>query len=431
MLRNMKQTLIEWKMREERLPMLLLGARQVGKTYLLKEFGREYYKDVVYINFEQEPGMRSLFDRDLKPERIISEIEMTLMRKIDPEHTLIIWDEIQLEMRAVTVLKYFAESSTQYHIVGAGSLLGVALNRETFSFPVGKVTMHYLYPLTFDEFLRGIGQEMALPLIASAYAANEPLSDIVHEQLLERYTQYLYTGGMPAAINEFVRCKLSVIDFDRSVLENILNAYIADMSKYTTRSEVLKVQAIYRSIPNQLAGDSRKFKYSLVEKDARGTTYGSSIEWLLLSQVSIECPMINRPEIPLAGYREDKHFKLYLSDVGLLMNMARIPYLTRARENELNLFKGPVTENYVAQQLKAKGYQLYYWKNNTHEVDFIIQKGDSIIPIEVKSSTNTRSRSLREFVRQYGSAESIRLSKKNFGYVDGIRSIPLYAAYLI
>ena len=318
-----------------------------------------------------------------------------------------------------------------YHIIGAGSLLGVALNREDYSFPVGKVEMHYLYPLTFDEFLRGIGLELMLPRIEEAFHKNEALPTVIHEQLIERYTQYLYVGGMPAAINEFSRTGLNIVDFDRSVHENIINAYIAYMSKYTSKSEVLKVQAIYRSIPDQLAGDQRKFKYNLVEKGAKALTFGSSIEWLLLSQVSIQCDLINRGEIPLSVYKEPKSFKLYFSDVGLLMAITRIPYMTMVRENEHNLFKGAITENYVAQQLKAKGYDLYYWKNNTNEVDFILQKDEAVIPLEVKASVNKRSRSLMEYIREYHPKQSIRVSKRNFGSADGIKSIPLYSVYLI
>lgn len=431
MFRHKKIDLKAWKEKENRMPLLLLGARQVGKTYLIKEFAAECYKDYVYINFELEPQMKSLFDKDLVPERILKDIELTYMKKIDVKSTLIIFDEIQLEMRAVTALKYFAESQVHYHVIGAGSLLGVALNRESYSFPVGKVEMHYLYPLTFDEFLMGVGSEMFLPRIEEAFNNDEALPEVIHDQLLEKYTQYLYVGGMPAAVNEFNRCGLNIVEFDRQVHENIVNAYIADMSKYTTKVEVMKVQAIYRSIPDQLAGDQRKFKYSVVEKGAKALTYGSSIEWLILSQVSLECSMVNRGEIPLSVYKDPKGFKLYFSDVGLLMAITRVPYMTMVRENEHSLFKGAVTENYVAQHLRARGYDLYYWKNNTSEVDFILQKDEFVIPIEVKASTNKRSRSLKEYIRQYQPHQSIRISKRNFGFSDGIKSVPLYAVYLI
>lgn len=429
--RNKMIDLIEWKNKKNRLPLILVGARQVGKTYLLNEFASKNYTNSIYINFELEPQMKSLFDKDLKPDRILSDIELIYMKKIVPEETLIIFDEIQLEMRAVTALKYFAESSKDFHIVGAGSLLGVAIQRENYSFPVGKVEIHNLYPFTFDEFLKGIGAEAYLPRIKASYDSNEALQEMIHEQLIEMYTQYLYVGGMPAAIKEFNRANKSIVDFDRTVQTNLINAYIADMSKYTTTSEVMKVQAIYRSIPDQLAGDQRKFKYSVVEKGAKSLTYGSSIEWLLLSSIAIECDMVNRGEIPLSVYRDPKSFKLYFSDVGLLMAMTRVPYLTVVKEDEHNLFKGAITESYVAEQFKAKGYDLFYWKDNANEVDFLLQKESEIIPIEVKASTNTRSRSLKEYIRQYHPKYSIRISKKNFGMSEGIKSVPLYAVYLI
>jgi len=429
--RNKMMDLIEWKHKKNRLPLLLVGARQVGKTYLLNEFASKHYSNSIYINFELDPQMKSLFDKDLKPDRILSDIELIYMKKIVPEETLIIFDEIQLEMRAVTALKYFAESLEDYHIVGAGSLLGVAIQRENYSFPVGKVEIHNLYPFTFDEFLKGVGADAYLPRIKASYDHNEALPDVIHDQLIDKYKQYLYVGGMPAAIREFNRVNQSIIDFDRMVQTNLINAYIADMSKYTTSGEVLKVQAIYRSIPDQLAGDQRKFKYSVVEKGAKALTYGSSIEWLLLSAIAIECDMVNRGEIPLSVYRDPKSFKLYFSDVGLLMAMTRVPYITVAKDDEHNLFKGAITESYVAQQLKSKGYDLFYWKDNANEVDFLLQKESDIIPIEVKASTNTRSRSLKEYIRQYRPKVSIRISKKNFGLSEGIKSVPLYAVYLI
>ena len=429
--RNKMIDLIEWKNKKNRLPLLLVGARQVGKTYLLNEFASKNYTNSIYINFELEPQMKTLFDKDLKPDRILSDIELIYMKKIVPEETLIIFDEIQLEIRAVTAFKYFAESSKDFHIVGAGSLLGVAIQRENYSFPVGKVEIHNLYPFTFDEFLKGIGAEAYLPRIKASYDSNEALQEMIHEQLIEMYTQYLYVGGMPAAIKEFNRVNKSIVDFDRTVQTNLINAYIADMSKYTTTSELMKVQAIFRSIPDQLAGDQRKFKYSVVEKGAKSLTYGSSIEWLLLCLIAIECDMVNRGEIPLSVYRDPKSFKLYFSDVGLLMAMTRVPYLTVVKEDEHNLFKGAITESYVAEQFKAKGYDLFYWKDNASEVDFLLQKESEIIPIEVKASTNTRSRSLKEYIRQYHPKYSIRISKKNFGMSEGIKSVPLYAVHLI
>lgn len=431
MLRNRMKELITWKSQNTRNPLLLLGARQVGKTYLLLDFAKSEYEDYIYINLEKEPLLSTLFDKDLDPMRILSEIELNYMKKIDPDNTLIIIDEIQMEMKAVTALKYFSEECSNYHIVCAGSLLGVAINREEYSFPVGKVEFHYLYPFTFDEFLQGTGMEHYLPKINECYSQNIAMPELAHHSLIDLYKQYLYVGGMPAAICAYLNCNKDIVAFDRSVHQNIINAYIADMSKYTSIAEVMKVQAIYKSIPDQLAGNYNKFKYSRVEKGAKALTYGSSIEWLLLSQVSIECPMVSRGEIPLSVYKESKYFKLYLSDIGLLMAMTNVPYIIMVRDSEHNLFKGAITENYVAQQLRAKGHDLYYWKHNTHEVDFILQNEDQIIPIEVKTAANTRSRSLKEYIRVYEPKVSIRISTKNFGMSDSIRSIPLYAVYCI
>jgi len=273
--------------------------------------------------------------------------------------------------------------------------------------------------------------DMYLERIKYCYINNESMPAQVHDTLMELYKHYLYVGGMPAAINNYKFCERDLVKFDRMVHSNITNAYLADMSKYTTSSEVLKVQKIFLSIPDQLAGDNRKFKYALIEKGAKASTYGSSIEWLLLSQISLECSMINRCEIPLSVYKDSKHFKLYMSDVGLLMSLTKIPYVTIAKENEHNLFKGAITENYIAQQLCAKNHELFYWKNKTYEVDFIIQREDKIIPIEVKSGSNTRSRSLMEYKRQYNPDICIRISSKNFGFYNGIKAVPLYSAYLI
>jgi hypothetical protein len=423
--------LISWKNKSNRLPLLLLGARQVGKTYLLQEFAATEFEDSIYINLERDQAINSLFEEDLDPRRILSEIEYTYNKKITPRRTLIIFDEIQMNMKAITALKYFNEEVPEYQIVGAGSLLGVALSREDYSFPVGKMELLHLYPFTFDEFLMGMNEDMLLQRIEESFHSLKKIPDGIHTRSLELYRRYLFVGGMPASINHYLDVGADLLVFDRSIQENIINAYIADMSKYTSSSEVMKVQAIYRSIPKQLASDNKKFKYSVVEKGSKATTFNTSIEWLLLSRMALECQMINRPEIPLSAYVESKHFKLYMSDVGLLMNMTRTPFNILTNQHEHNLFKGAITENYVAQQLQACDNPLYYWKSTTHEVDFILQDQEQIIPIEVKASSNTRSRSLMEYIRKYNPDYAIRLSTKNFGYQDKIRSIPLYSTHLL
>ncbi len=431
MYRNKMSDLVKWKNKRSKLPILLLGARQVGKTYLLVEFAKEYYEDYIYINFERSEEFKDLFSGNLNSERIISEIEYIFTKKIDPSKTLIIFDEVQNEMRVLTALKYFNENLPEYDIVCAGSLLGVAINKNSHSFPVGKVEFHYLYPFTFDEFLISVGKEMLLERIDQSFNNLSKISLPIHEMLLELYKKFLYVGGMPEAINSFIENDMSILHFDRKVHTNIINAYIADMSKYTSNSESIKVQAIYRSLPEQLAGDNRKFKYSVVKKNSRAINYGASIEWLLMSRITINCSKISNAEIPLSAYNDNKSFKLFSNDTGLLMTMCKVPFNIIRNEREDNRFKGAITENYVAAQLKCNEHDLYYWHKSNFEVDFIAMIDDEIIPIEVKSSSRNRSRSLNEYIRIYNPKFSIRLSAKNFGYYNNIKALPLYAAYLI
>jgi predicted AAA+ superfamily ATPase len=431
MLRKNMEYLIKWKNKKNKLPIVLLGARQVGKTYLLKEFAKKHYEDYIYLNFESDSYLKELYEKDLDPKRILSEIELYLDKIIKPDKTLIIFDEIQIAEKAITALKYFAEELPEYDIISAGSLLGVAVQRENFSFPVGKIEFMYLYPFMFDEFLIGIGKGIYIDKINSCYENNEAMPLPIHEKLNNLYKHYLCIGGMPAVINEYKYKEMNLQHFDRNIHQNIINAYIADMSKYCSGTESVKIQAIYKSIPEQLAGDNKKFKYSVVKKGSKASEFGSSIEWLMLSNLNIECSLIKRAEYPLSVYKEKGYFKVYLSDVGLLMSLSKMPFKKVLLENEHNLFKGAITENYVAQHLKVKNKELYYWKKNSYEVDFLVDINEEIIPIEVKSSTNTRSRSLKEYIRSNNPEYAIRFSTKNFGFDGKIKAIPLYAAYCI
>jgi predicted AAA+ superfamily ATPase len=429
--RTKMNDLIEWKNRKNKLPLILLGARQVGKTYLLHEFAGKYYDDYIYINFEKNKEFMEFYDRDLNPERILEEIELYFTKRINPENMLIVFDEIQYCDKALTALKYFSEQLPDYDIVCAGSLLGVMFQREKFSFPVGKVEFHYLYPFTFDEFLDALGSRMLVDKIRSCYIVNEKMPEPLHIKLLDLYRRYLCIGGMPSAINEYLLKDMDILSFDRAVHRNIINAYIADMSKYTNSSDSIKIQAIYKSIPEQLASDSRKFKYSLVEKGGRSSRYGNAVEWLILSLINIECSLINRVEHPLKVFSEKGFFKLYLSDVGLLMSLSGMPFKSIMLESTRHMYKGAVTENYVAQHLKLKNTDLYYWKNNACEVDFLHIIDDEIIPVEVKASHNKRSRSLNEYIKIYDPEYAIRVSANNFGFKNEIKSVPLYAVFMI
>ncbi|HPJ02253.1 MAG TPA: ATP-binding protein [Candidatus Limiplasma sp.] len=430
MKRKIEARLVEWKNQSTlRLPLILDGARQVGKTYILREFGEHYFKNTVYVNLETNLAVASYFNDNISPEKLLRYLESSAGEKIIPGETLIILDEIQSCERALTSLKYFAEEAPEYHIAVAGSLLGVAINREQYSFPVGKVDMMTLYPFDFEEYLWAQGKEGLSEEIRHAWEHMEALPDALHQEAVERYREYLIVGGMPAVINAFLKDG-SFLDVP-SVQNGIINSYIADMAKYASNAENVKIRACYNSIPAQLAKENRKFQYKIVQKGGSATLFGASIEWLSQAGVVLKCQRIDHAIEPIAVYTDLSAFKLYMGDVGLLVMKSGLSQQT-ILSGEDNIFMGAVTENYVAQQLMAKGYPLYYWESkSTAELDFILQKNSDVIGVEVKKGEHVRSRSLSVFITAYKPAYSIRLSLKNFGEGNGIISVPLYAAFCI
>lgn len=430
MKRKIEAQLLEWKGKTaNRMPLIVNGARQVGKTYILRKFGQEHFKNVVYINLETNLTVASYFSDNIAPERLLRYLEASSGERIVPGETLIILDEIQSCERALTALKYFCEETPEFHIAAAGSLLGVAINRQRYSFPVGKVETITLYPLDFEEYLWARGKELLCDEIRSAYETMTPLPDGLHQEGIELYREYLIVGGMPACINAF---QGSGSFLDVPLVQNeILDNYIADMAKYASNTDSVKIRACYNSIPAQLAKENKKFQYKVVQKGGSATLFGASIEWLNLAGVVLKCQRINQAFEPIAVYADLSAFKLYLADVGLLTMKSGISQQT-VLAGEGNTFMGAVTENYVAQQLAAKGYDLYYWESSsTAELDFVLQKGNQIIGVEVKKGEHVRSRSLNVFVSAYHPMYSIRLSLKNFGEKDGLKSVPLYAAFCI
>lgn len=424
--------LIKWKSKDaDRMPLILNGARQVGKTYILREFGERYYKNVIYVNLETNLRVASFFEEDISPERIIRFLEATYKEAIIPGKTLIILDEVQSCERALTSLKYFCEQANEYHVIAAGSLLGVAINRNKYSFPVGKVDSMTLYPLDFEEFLWATNNDSLAQIITESFNADKNLPDALHFQALELYRHYLIIGGMPAAVKKFIDTG-KLIDI-ADIQNRILNDYIADMSKYSTNTESVKIRATYNSIPSQLAKENKKFQYKVVQKGGNATIFGPSIEWLGFSGVVLKCQKITQALMPIAVYADLSSFKLYMGDLGLLAMKSGIAHETLLSTLEIdNTFLGTVAENYVAQELTAKGYNLFYWESEgIAEMDFVLQKGPDIIPIEVKAGTRTRSRSLSVFIDRYKPAYSIRISAKNFGFENNIKSVPLYAVYNI
>ncbi|MCD8119951.1 MAG: ATP-binding protein [Lachnospiraceae bacterium] len=433
MKRFITNDLLEWKnMMSGRLPLLLYGARQVGKTYALQNFGREHYKNTVYVNFERMTVIRDFFQGSLEPERILKFLSEYFAEEIHPADTLIIFDEIQACERALTSLKYFAEEAPQYHVAAAGSLLGVAINRENYSFPVGKVIMKTMYPLRFDEFLSATGNEHLVSLIREHFEQMCEMPEQTHNELLLWLRRYLFIGGMPAVVKKYTE-EDSLVNLP-DMQNMILSAYTADMAKYSSADECTKIRNAFRSMPAQLAKENRKFQYKLIRRGATAGLFGDSISWLVMSGVVLECDRVTRGDVPLAVSRDLTSFKLYMSDVGLLSAASGIMPENVLRQDLSDVFKGALAENYVAQTLASCGHRLFYWTSDspTAEVDFLIQKEGLAIPVEVKYDTNVHVKSLRHFRNMYHPAKVLRISARNFGMdEDGLYAVPLYAAFCL
>ncbi|GHV00276.1 ATPase [Spirochaetia bacterium] len=430
MRRKIEITLLEWKNRSEgRMPLLLYGAWQVGKTFILTEFGNTYFTNTVYINLEINLRVAEYFSDDIVPERLIRFLESVTSSVITPGDTLIIFDEIQSCERALTSLKYFCELAPEYHIAGAGSLLGVAINREKYSFPVGKVESLTLYPLDFEEFLWALGERSLTDEIRRAFETMAPLPEALHAKAIELYRYYLIIGGMPGCVNDYVKNgKLVLVP---TVQNEIVNNYVADMAKYAGPSETVKIRACFNSIPAQLAKENRKFQYKVVQRGGSAALFGASIEWLTQAGVVLKCGKIEQAIEPIAVYTDLSSFKLYMGDVGLLVMKSGIAQQT-ILTGEDNRFMGAVTENYIAQALSANQHPLYYWASeHIAELDFVLQKDGDIIGVEVKKGVKTHSKSLNQFIQKYKPAYSIRFSEKNFGRSADILAIPHYAAFCV
>ncbi|MDO4552394.1 MAG: ATP-binding protein [Bacillota bacterium] len=429
MKRKIEARLLAWKDKPGRMPLLINGARQVGKTHTLREFGAGHFKNTVYINLETNLSVAAYFGDNISPEKLLRYLEASTGERIIPGETLIILDEIQSCERALTSLKYFCEETPEYHIAAAGSLLGVAINREHYSFPVGKVETLTLHALDFEEYLWARRKELLCGEIRASFDRMEPLPETLHAEATELYREYLVVGGMPACINAFLK-NGSFLDVPL-VQSEILDHYIADMAKYASAGDSVKIRACYNSIPAQLAKENKKFQYKVVQRGGSASLFGASIEWLSLAGVVLKCQKITQATEPVSVYADLSSFKLYMADTGLLVMKSGISQQT-VLSGEGNTFMGAVTENYVAQQLAALGYELYYWESGGKaELDYILQKGKQIIGVEVKKGENVRSRSLSVFRGTYKPACCIRLSLKNFGEKDGLKSIPLYAAFCI
>jgi len=424
--------LLRWKNTDKnRQPLMLLGARQVGKTYILKHFAKEHYKQFIYINFEANLAIAKEFDADISPKKIIEFLEIVFEQKIIPEKTLIIFDEIQSCERAITSLKYFAEDAPQYHIIAAGSLLCVAINREKYSFPVGKVLMLQMYPMDFEEFLIAMGKNSLIKSIKEAYCNLTPLPNALHIDALNLYRKYLIIGGMPEVVAEYIENNnmLTITD----VQQKILDSYNADMSKYAKNDESIKIKACYDSLVTQLAKENKKFQYKIVQRGGTASAFGVALNWLTLAGITLKCSHITQGVIPPTAYLDLPNFKIYMSDTGLLTLKSQVPQQLLLLNDQKSIgFKGVIVENYIATVLINKGLSLWYWTSgNRAEIDFVAMIHDDLIPIEVKSGINVKSRSLSVYRKKYNPPYSIRFSEKNFGFENNIKSIPLYAAFCL
>ncbi len=429
MRRKIMDSLCEWKTQKGRMPLVLNGARQVGKTYILEEFGRQYYANTVRFNLEADTRARMVFEDDLNPQTIILQLESISSQRILPNETLLILDEIQASERALTALKSFCEQAPEYHICAAGSMLGVAVHREKYSFPVGKVNELQLFPLDFEEFLWAMSKQSLAELICQHAQTNTKMPSALHEEALALWRQYMVVGGMPAVVEEYVQSNSIVRIAD--IQQRILNEYVADMAKYASPATSFKIRSCYNSIPAQLAKENHKFQYKVVQRGGSATIFGESIEWLHYAGIVLKCQEVENAVIPLAAYADLGDFKLYMSDVGLLTMKSGMPSsLILSPLPVDNTFMGAIAENYVAQALAARQIPLYYWRNsNTAELDFLWAQDTRIIPIEVKKGLHTRAKSMNQFRLTYHPEVAIRISQKNFGLEEGIRSIPFYAVF--
>ena len=425
MYREKMKELEEWKNSKDRMPLIIRGARQVGKTWIMKEFGKNNYKKVAYVNFDGNTRMVRLFEGDFDIDRIIQGLKIETQVDIDSENTLLIFDEIQEVPKALTSLKYFCENARQYHILAAGSLLGVALHEGT-SFPVGKVDFIDLYPLNFQEFLIAIGEEKLVNILNEK---DWDLINIFKDKFISYLREYYFIGGMPATVNKYIETK----DYKkvRNVQLKLLQAYEEDFSKHAPNDIVPRLKMLWNSIPAQLAKENKKFIYGLIKEGARAKEYELALSWLIDCGLVYKIDRVTKPNIPLIAYQDTSAFKLYVLDIGILGAMIRINEKILLEGNEIfTEFKGSFTEQFVLTELKSnKDIPIFYWsaEKATAEIDFVIQLGTNVIPIEVKASENLQAKSLKIFIEKYKTTKNVRTSMSNYRKEEKLINIPLYS----
>jgi len=414
----------EWKENENRKPLIIRGARQVGKTWIMKTFGQQYFEKTAYVNFDNNARMKQVFEGDLDIERLVLSISAETGVSIEAENTLIIFDEVQEVPKALTSLKYFYENAPQYAIVAAGSLLGVALHQGT-SFPVGKVDFLDLYPLNFREFLCAMGEKQFVSMLDSC---DTQMVTVFKTKYIERLREYYFVGGMPEVVKDFSEKK----DYNRvrAIQKNLINYYQQDFSKHAPNNIVPRIRQLWNNIPTQLAKENKKFIYGLIKQGARAREYEIALSWLIDCGLVYQVNRVNACKIPLSAYQDFNAFKLYMLDVGLLCAMAKLDAISIIEGNDIFVeFKGALSEQYVLTELKTSiESPIFYWSadKGTAEVDYIIQLGINNVPIEVKSNENLQAKSLKSFIQRYGTKINVRTSMSNYEKQENLVNIPLY-----
>lgn len=434
MQRDFIQNLIEWKDSKRRKPLILTGVRQCGKTYLLKEFGSEYFDNFCYINFESAGKYSAIFEYDYDVKRILREIELAENVKIIAGKTLLIFDEIQECPKAITSLKYFCENLQELHLVCAGSLLGVAIKKENISFPVGKVNRMQLYPMSFKEYLQAVGEGKYIELF-NDWNINREIPELYTVPLERHLKNYYIVGGMPEAVKEFAESG----DYAEvaKIQDEILSDYSDDFSKHAPISEIEKIRMIWDSIPKQLAKENNKFVFSHVKEGKRAHELEAALQWLKNSGLVHLVELVQNAELPLSSNADSTYFKVYMADSGLLCRRLGLSYKNILEENTaLSTFKGAITENYVLQELIVQNKVPYFWRSgNTAELDFLFEEDGNVIPVEVKAATNTQAKSFKQFCKKYQSKTGFKLSLKNIAENDcegtNVVSLPLYLLWNI
>ena len=433
MKRKIYNQLIEWKNNKINKPLLILGVRQCGKTYIINEFCQNEYKNYLKINLLERNDVVNLYKENINSEEKYKRLKAMINFDFDKENSILFIDEIQESEELISELKYFCEEHNNVRIICAGSLLGVKLKRLTKSFPVGKVYIKNMYPMDFEEYLIANDENFLIESIKECFVNNKPMLSL-HTKALKYYNSYLLTGGMPESVLNLININGDYIKYDKNIISNIIESYFDDMKKYIqTQTEALRIRALYESLPSQLSNSSHKFQYSKLNTGAKSRDYELPLDWLLSANMIQKVNCVKTIEKPLKGFEDSDTFKLFLSDIGILNNLLNISINDILNDN-LKIYKGIITENYVANQLLANEIPLFYWKNKQNvEVDFLIETKDGIIPIEVNSSDNTQSKRLKIYNGLFNPPYAIRMSTKDFGYNSEtkIKSVPLYATFLI